>query len=468
MQQPATIDDYLAYNPPRPIVTKKHTSHKTTFPSNPHMDNIELTEWESFADDALCYADGIRQGPLAAHPMPPLPTVDTVLPYMSSETDMYALVAEYVKRPLERICGAVFDQKITVKSVAGLLSLNSDAGIVCFHTAETVEAFAYCTIEYKTPYAFTPVDDGDLVAAFNAERSRQRADPARMQTRQSSSPQPEDTMTKLSTSDETKVSRVIAQLWAYMTVNHLKYGILTTINDTYFFRRVQHQVGTTSKLEVSLCVNSGNGRVPFLTAWLYLISLAVESHTYTSPYSSPAFLRKSIKTDDPYTVQDITLSAIRFTHAGPLSTSVAQVAIGSSKNSLIVHVKFFDVSKDRLASEKFHRELEAYKKLESLQSSLVPKLYGSFLASGFLYGLFLEPCGQPITQQLFDRHKSDIKALLKQIHSLGVAHGDVACRNILINGNSIRLIDFDHCSLLDGNDDASWNENVMTDLDACQ
>ena len=44
-----TIEDYLAYNPPRLVIAEKHTTHKTTLPSNPRVDDIELTLWESFA-----------------------------------------------------------------------------------------------------------------------------------------------------------------------------------------------------------------------------------------------------------------------------------------------------------------------------------------------------------------------------------------------------------------------------------
>ncbi|KAI3657640.1 hypothetical protein MP638_001359 [Amoeboaphelidium occidentale] len=467
MQQP-TIDDYLAYNPPTLVAAKKHTSHKTSYPSNPRTDDIELTKWESFAQNALDYANAIRNQ-LAAHPMKvPLPQV-TMMPYIRSEVEMYALMMKYVVTPIEDLCGVVFNKQFTIGSVSGLLGLAPDAGIIYYPKDDARDEITYCAIEYKTCYAFPTVNGGDLVAAFNEERARQEPQPSCMPTRQSGIARPNNAMTKLSTADSTKVSRVVAQIWGYMTVNHLKYGILTTLNDTYFFRRVEHQVGSASKLEVSHCLSTGLSQLPFMTAWLYIISLAVESHTYASPYTSPAMSRKMIKKGDPYTVQEVSLSDIYFTQAGPLNL-VSRANIGSSKSPRIVHVKFFDVSKDENASEKFHCELAAYKKLESLQGTTVPKLYGSFIASGFLYGLFLEPCGDEITQQIFEERRALIKTLFVQIHSCGVAHGDIACRNIMVDGaNKIKIIDFDSSYLqTDETDLEIWNEKVKADLDTFQ
>lgn len=81
----------------------------------------------------------------------------------------------------------------------------------------------------------------------------------------------------------------------------------------------------------------------------------------------------------------------------------------------------------------------------------------------------MEPGGQPITEQIFDQQKSDIKALLMKMHSLGVAHGDIARRNIMVDGDAIRLIDFDHSFLQeDVTDPTIWNQMVHSDLDACQ
>jgi hypothetical protein len=45
----------------------------------------------------------------------------------------------------------------------------------------------------------------------------------------------------------------------------------------------------------------------------------------------------------------------------------------SLEKPLIAHVKFLDVSKDIHASENFRLKLAAYKKLESLQGSLILK-----------------------------------------------------------------------------------------------
>jgi tRNA A-37 threonylcarbamoyl transferase component Bud32 len=82
----------------------------------------------------------------------------------------------------------------------------------------------------------------------------------------------------------------------------------------------------------------------------------------------------------------------------------------------------------------------------------------------------LEPCGNEITQQIFEERKALIKTLLVQIHSSGVTHGDIACRNIMVDGaNKIRIIDFDSSYLdTDETDLEIWNEKVKADLDAFQ
>jgi hypothetical protein len=70
------------------------------------------------------------------------------------------------------------------------------------------------------------------------------------------------------------------------------------LNDTYFIRRVQHQSGAASELEVSCCVSTYKGHLCYMTAWPYLVSLAVESNTFNLPVMSS-------DTSDPWALQEL-------------------------------------------------------------------------------------------------------------------------------------------------------------------
>jgi len=60
---------------------------------------------------------------------------------------------------------------------------------------------------------------------------------------------------------------------------------------------------THDVLIIKLVVQGGwKFQLPFITAWLFIISLALESHIYTLASTSPLIPRGLIETHKPFTI----------------------------------------------------------------------------------------------------------------------------------------------------------------------
>jgi len=120
------------------------------------------------------------------------------------------------------------------------------------------------------------------------------------------------------------------------------------------------------------------------------------------------------------------------------------------------------------------REFQAYRKLETLQGKVVPRLLNcGYLIRGIVFMLSTEWSGTQINQEaLSPSQRREARDKLRKIHSLGVIHGDIHERNILINparnGDSIVFIDFGFAKFRD--DDANldgdhWNRMCDAEFD---
>ncbi|KAK7027334.1 hypothetical protein VNI00_015297 [Paramarasmius palmivorus] len=95
-------------------------------------------------------------------------------------------------------------------------------------------------------------------------------------------------------------------------------------------------------------------------------------------------------------------------------------------------------------------EADCYNDMKHLQGSVVPHFYGLFRAErntgGYLAGIVLEQFGEPV-REMFDDLERSIKARildhLFKIHKAGILPFDFEERNVLIDGNELRVIDFE-------------------------
>jgi hypothetical protein len=294
-------------------------------------------------------------------------------------------------------------------------------------------------IEVKSPKEFPY--EGNLAERYHEEQLRLKLNSTALKNLQPPTRQePLKEKELINCNHDTKVSRAICQLWGYMTVNNLRYGILSTFNETFFLKREFCDDQGVSTLQISSGVRIGNPHIPIVGALCYFTSLVLESHLYTSPYSTPSLPRKKPVPLNKYEVANVDLLDFRF--STPTDFKAHHVLAGQYDHKKPALFKLLDTTKSGLRSM-FFTELEAYKRLDELQGGLIPTLEQSFLISTFLLAFEIEDCGNPITSTQLHKVYDKVVRALKLIHAKGVVHGDIALRNILINSSEHRIVFID-------------------------
>jgi hypothetical protein len=449
------------------VSNKQRTSTATTFPANQRLDSVQVETWNSFEQEVRQFVSEKVSTTTVTEPIESQDFATNLRNFhrqlyfsYSSEKDIEAVLTKFFDIMVQNSIRLIFGKDVRLKPV-GEARLDPDLGLVLFK--ESAE-FIIALVEVKTPRAF-PLGP-DLVECFRAEQMKLK-------------PRPESLPTKdrilINRSDETKASRAVTQLWGYLSVNNLKYGILTTFNDTFFFKREFSEDQNISRLEISRSVSIGDPSVPIVGALCYFFSLLLESHLYAPPYSTQILPRKSPVKLNKYEVAQVDISHFRFGIATDFQKGT-NVILGDYAPGNSALFKFLDSTK-KGSTTMFFTELEAYKRLDELQGTIVPNLKQSYLMSGFLFCFALQDCGQEISQSQFKEFYDQIVSALKAVHQKGVLHGDIALRNILIDssGTKITIIDFGVASFYgpepDGehelrfiSEDLEWNERCESEL----
>ncbi|EPS40729.1 hypothetical protein H072_5413 [Dactylellina haptotyla CBS 200.50] len=382
---------------------------------------------------------------------------------VSSGRDVQLAVSNIVGRPVGEILGRVFgidagfgDARVTVKV--------GDPDRVLFALREQPDSTtgnciffneALLAIEVKVSWT---LDLKNLRALYNEELRD-----ARMAT---------------DNTGQSELLRAVAQVYAYMVVNNLAYGALTTYDSTYFFHLFED--GGKPRFEVSPEVKQEDNGYRSLVAafvgvsarcWLDLRhSPGVPGKTQTLVSGAPKPVAanpkaQAVAPDQNLFKVPVTVSLDNgfdlFTESGPgLDRCFAEVAVtferfisrnlaSTSHGSLIygqhtkaVILKVYDLSSADI-SRVCEKEIEIHSALSLLQGTHIPKLW----AIGTLWGLFkiiaMEPCGVPVPTPPSLEFYEQAPKLISAVHSQGVVHGDFALRNFTVSeGNKYWLIDF--------------------------
>ncbi|KAJ7915557.1 hypothetical protein B0H13DRAFT_2000214 [Mycena leptocephala] len=121
----------------------------------------------------------------------------------------------------------------------------------------------------------------------------------------------------------------------------------------------------------------------------------------------------------------------------------------SPNDQLPVVIKIYEME----SVEPLTSELQAYRQLESLQGTELPKLWAIIAPFPREWiGIVLENVGPSLVLERWDGLKPDEKirlhGSLRDIHRLGVEHGDIALRNIVRRPTgALTFIDFGHSKL---------------------
>jgi hypothetical protein len=467
------IAKYLEFQPSkifRKVSNKERTSTATTFPANPRLDSVQVETWDSFEKEVQQFVSEKvsttvtepRESQKYTHNVE---TIQEMFFSYSSEKNVEEVMGKFFEMIIRNSIRLIFRKDIRLRHV-GDARLDPDLGFVLIK--EGIES-TIALVEVKTPHAFSI--GSDLVGCFRAEQKKLKPAPEALAKLR----RPKKDQILLNSSEETKATRAITQLWGYLSVNNLKYGILTTFNDTYFFRREFSEDQSVSRLEISRSVAIGDTSVPIVGALCYFSSLLLESYLYASPYSTHILPLKSPANVNKYEVAQVDMSHFDFGVATDFQKG-PNVIVGDYARDKTALFKLLDSTK-KGTTTMFLTELEAYKRLDELQGAIVPNLYRSYLMSGFLFSFVLQDCGQPISPSQFREFYEQIVSGLKAVHQKGVLHGDIALRNILIDSTStkVTIIDFGVASFFGCKPDneselrfiseeEEWNEQCESEL----
>ncbi|KAF3310978.1 hypothetical protein TWF173_009097 [Orbilia oligospora] len=256
-----------------------------------------------------------------------------------------------------------------------------------------------------------------------------------------------------------KYLRAVHQLHGYMYYDKVDYGILTTVESTRVFRRIDTTDYPEGLLECSPEIDI-EGKVPNspLAAYLFAVFKAFRKDpTYvpidpTSTFELPETIlllegRSKINTPIPG------LKPGRENSAGKSAKDLRfllQHAIGRS-HSKVIRAKAFIAGQDPETCTGTSVIVKMYKHLSSLQGNHIPRLYvsGDHIDGG--YGIVvLEDCGKEMNEHVFKdpATKEQAKEALLKIRRLGVLRGNIKRSNITYNKENdsdplqIRTIDF--------------------------
>ncbi|KAK6964710.1 kinase-like protein, partial [Favolaschia claudopus] len=102
------------------------------------------------------------------------------------------------------------------------------------------------------------------------------------------------------------------------------------------------------------------------------------------------------------------------------------------------------------ATQRLHREYDAYDVMHTLQGIAIPKIAGMFAAGdGKIKVLIMSYAGITLTgfSELNTCQKRMLFRRLVRVHKIGVQHNDFEPRNVTMSSSGPLIIDFDHASL---------------------
>ena len=264
-----------------------------------------------------------------------------------------------------------------------------------------------------------------------------------------------------------KARMVIQQVYNYMGVNELRYGILATYDNHWFLRREHTELWISETLPLQ------SETPPVLKAYAYLTRQAKENPKSPNPQvlvpvhgdNNSRVLRSQSKLSDASSSQSAnqqTTSGTSVYHQSPPNQQNFSFADfkfksilgeGRSGKTLLctfrgdtIALKSVDLSKaPPYVLEEMQKEVEIYKDLADIQGKYIPKLicYG-YYGGGMSFVIGLTIVGTMLSgQKITKRQRSRAIKGLEAIHKHGILHNDIREENILINDNGdIYLIDF--------------------------
>ncbi|GJJ78399.1 hypothetical protein EMPS_10758 [Entomortierella parvispora] len=243
----------------------------------------------------------------------------------------------------------------------------------------------------------------------------------------------------------------VLQMFLYLSLNRLRYGVLTTYEQTWFLRRDE------GVLHVSPAIRHHDTLPTVLQCYKHIVDLANEDHI-----SAPAPLTLSlngqhVRRQDFQKIDSNKLEAQESLglQQVDLGEFELQEVIGEGRSGRVfrafwrdkpVALKICDLYKNPKYEEEILTEVAVYQALESLQGIYVPRLRIVGYDGG-LFAFAMDMAGSPVeVESLSDADRLKIVQCLTEIHRHGILHNDIRRENILVCRESgrlqVRFIDF--------------------------
>ncbi|KAG0277030.1 hypothetical protein BGZ95_006653 [Linnemannia exigua] len=275
--------------------------------------------------------------------------------------------------------------------------------------------------------------------------------------------------------------RQVHQIFGYLCNNSLRYGILTTYDDTWFMRR---DVG---KLWISPSIRHDNFGPTLLQCYKYFMELPDQDYTSPPPPPSPSQSpppesppgdgsndgsyherKKSSRKRDQQHPGIVTRSRNKIQQifrqlpsgftvsVGELNLREFEIQelLGQGRTGRVfqakwqgdpVALKVCDLYKNPEFEDEILSELATYRALMILQGVYIPRLKAAGYDGG-LFSLAMDIAGTPVeVDKLSYQERLTITKGLFLIHQHGIIHNDLRLENILVcynNGFQVRFIDF--------------------------
>jgi hypothetical protein len=268
----------------------------------------------------------------------------------------------------------------------------------------------------------------------------------------------------------TSVTSAVNQLYHYMRLNHRKYGILTSYENTWFVYRSQ-ECSVCDELEghETLYISEGisfNSQMPAVLQCFSFFNSIVNDTYMDSPPTSKRPSRANSATQNSRQPSLTVSPRDSLSRGGSPLSSERQInqkaqdfdvndfkldtVLGEGRSKVYldyyesrpIALKTADIAKHQEMLPELLNEVAVYEELSELQGKGIPKLFCHGYLEDVLYCVGISICGS-VPEILTEQQKHMLLNTLESIHGVGILHNDIKKDNILIDevGNPY-IIDF--------------------------
>ncbi|CAF3944272.1 unnamed protein product [Rotaria sp. Silwood1] len=299
--------------------------------------------------------------------------------------------------------------------------------------------------------------------------------------------------------DDNTLKLPVQQIFGYMRINHLKYGILTNYENFYFMKREKNL------LHISTVIKSSDVDISVYHALYYIVYLSIKNHK-CSPNTSKNDeddgddddgdeleedkendddddeLEEDKENDDDYNIdyskrrkkqqQSLNRKKTKQKSSKSKKLKLTNEVLGYGRNGYVYKsfydnkicaTKIYDITKkNKEMIKRLKHENQLYIHLKSLQGIIIPnRITSGYLKTlNWFYIICYEFSGK---SKEFDKYTYDEKQMalhaLRQLHLNNVLHNDLRWENFLVNyddnndkHNHIMLCDLEDAVILNEND----------------